>query len=180
VLFSCTSTDADCGWEAYSGASSEIYAVGPELFLVARGPYSRAETEIPGVLVQDFALSFTAKLTTSGPPAGKYGAAFRHDPANEESFYEFELSSSGDYWIWEWVNDDLEMLDRGSVELDPGGQNSVTISAQGPLLSFLVNGKSLSEITDAKVREGPLRLAASVVEEAEIEVAVSEVTVQTR
>ena len=178
-LFSCTSADADCGWEAYSDEYGEAYAVGPDLFLVAHGPWALAGAKIPGVQVQDFRLSFIAKLSSSESGAGNYGAAFRMDPANEGTFYEFELRANGEWTVWKWVDFSPRDIASGTVELDPSGEDSVSVMADGPRLSFLVNGGPVTDITDAEVREGPIRFMATVLEEeAEIEVAISDVVVQ--
>ena len=92
-LFSCTSADAECGWESFSGTHGDVSAVGPELFLVARDS-GLVETEIPGVSVQDFHLRFVAKLSSESGDAG-YSVAFRCDPASSADFsYEFEVLAS--------------------------------------------------------------------------------------
>jgi hypothetical protein len=176
-FFSCSFEDLDCGWDTYSDESGEVYAIGHELFLVAKGPYGLVEAEIPGVQVQDFYLYFVAELR-SELGVGDYGAAIRCDPANDGTFYEFELSSNGEYRVWEWVDYEPTLLDSGIAELDPSGENSVSIFAQGPRLTFLVNTEFLTEVMDAELREGPIRLLAGVVEEADVEVAVSHVIVQ--
>jgi hypothetical protein len=178
-LFSCTSADLDCGWTPYSDASREVYAVGPELFLVAKGPLALVETEIPGVLVQDFYLHFVAKLSSSQSEVGSYSAAFRCDPADSGTFsYEFELFASGEYRVWQWVDYGPTTLDSGMTDLDPSGENSIEVFAQGPSVSFLVNGEPVTEITDAELREGPIHLIATVHEDADIKVAISEVVVE--
>ena len=176
-LFSCTSADLDCGWDTYSDASGEVYAVGPELFLVAKG-LGLVETEIPGVSVQDFYLRFVAKLSSESEDAG-YSAAFRCDPASSATFsYEFEVLASGEYRVWVWMDGDATMLDSGTTDLDLSAENSIEVLAQGPSVSFLVNSVYQTEITDAELREGPIRLIASLIEEGEVEVAISYVLVE--
>lgn len=177
-LFSCTSADSDCGWEAFSGTYGDVSAVGPELLLVARNS-GLVETEIPGVSVQDFYLHFLAKLTSQSDDVG-YSAAFRCDPQDSATFsYEFELRGNGEYRVWVWKDGDPNMLESGTTDVDPSGEDSIEIVAHGPSVSFLVNGQPVSEMTDAELREGPIYFIATVYEDVEVEVAISEVTVQT-
>jgi hypothetical protein len=176
-LFSCTSGDAECGWETFSGTHGDVSAVGPELFLVARDS-GLVETEIPGVSVQDFHLRFVAKLSSESGDAG-YSVAFRCDPASSADFsYEFEVLASGEYRVWVWTDGDPTRLDEGMADLDPSEENAIEIFAQGPSVPFLANGEPVSEITDAEVREGPIHFIATVYEDVEIEAAISEVLVE--
>ncbi len=176
-LFSCSFEDLDCGWETYSGGSGEVYAVGHELFLVAKGPYALVDAEIPALRVQDFYLYFVAELRSESG-VGSYGVEIRCDPEDSGPCYDFELTSGGEYYVWEWVGSDPTLLDSGSAQLELTGEDSIGIFAQGPSLSFFVNDEFVAEITDAEVREGPIRLYASVTEEANVEVAVSHVVVE--
>lgn len=66
------------------------------------------------------------------------------------------------------------------TDLDLSGENSIEVFAQGPSVSFLVNGEPVTEITDAELREGPIHLIATVYEEADVEVAISDVVVEAR
>jgi len=176
-LFSCTSADLDCGWETFSGTYGDVSAVGPELLLVARDS-GLVETEIPGVSVQDFYLHFVAKLSSESEDVG-YSAAFRCDPESSATFsYEFEVLASGEYRVWMWMDGDPTMLDSGTTDLDPSEENAIEVVAQGPSVSFLVNGEPVAEMTDAELREGPIHLIATVYEEGDLEVAISDVVVQ--
>jgi len=70
------------------------------------------------------------------------------------------------------------MLDSGTTDLDLSAENSVEIVAQGPSVSFLVNGEPVTEMTDAELREGPMHLIAGAYDTVDSEVAISQVVVR--
>ena len=70
------------------------------------------------------------------------------------------------------------MLDSGTTDLDLSAENSVEIVAQGPSVSFPVNGEPVPQMTDAELREGPIHLIASAYDTVHSEVAISQVVVR--
>ena len=170
LLFYDDFSDPASGWETCAEEYREVQYEEGTLALVAKGPDGEASAILPGVQVQDFSLSFEAK-PMSDPGDWAYGVVFRFVP--EGNAYVFTLTAGGQYALDEFVDKKPVVLvdDTPSEAIKTGGTNHIEIHADGPALTFYVNGEQLIEITDARVREGSIELWTYVHPEQEVKVA---------
>jgi len=176
LLFYDDFSDLASGWKTYTEKYGEVQYEEGTLALVAKGPDGEAAATLPGVQVQDFALSFEARIM-SDPGDWAYGVLFRYAPGGNA--YIFTLTADGWYAVDEFVDMEPVTLvdDTPSEAIETSGTNRIQIHADGPTLMFYVNDEQLAEVTDAQVREGPIELWAYVHPEQEVKVAFDNVVV---
>jgi hypothetical protein len=170
LLFYDDFSDPASGWENYAEEYREVQYEEGTLALVAKGPDGEASAILPGVQVQDFSLCFEAK-PMSDPGDWAYGVVFRFAP--DGNAYVFTLTADGQYAVDEFVDKKPVVLvdDTPSEAIKTSGTNHIEIHADGPALTFYVNGEQLAEITDARVREGSIEFWTYVQPEQEVKVA---------
>jgi hypothetical protein len=100
----------------------------------------------------------------AGPAGGGYGLIVRdggpgaRDGLNQAGrFYVFEVGDKGEYGIWrrdgdKWV--DLVPWTTSPAVAVGNGQNTLSVQALGPQLSFLINGQRVATQTDGTLQEG--------------------------
>lgn len=124
----------------------------------------------------DFQLSVDAVLSKGSQDNG-YGVYIRGALSQNSSitaFYRFELYGDGSFAIFKGTADanGVETTPRlvdytnSSAILKQGGLNHITISAKGSSLQFIVNGQTLSTVSDTTYTSGSVALFVSNLQKA--------------
>jgi hypothetical protein len=140
------------------GGSYRLAAMLPTRFVAVAAPLQDAYTDV---------VVSAAFHKLSGPPGGGYGIIVRdHGPGPRDGvaqggqFYVAEAGDRGEIGVWRREDDHWVALLpwTPSQAVYPGGTtNELTVRAEGPRLTFLVNGieaTTLSDITQASGRVG--------------------------
>jgi len=127
---------------------------------------------IPGAKVySNFKLAVDASLS-KGDQNNGYGVYIRgalNQNSNLATYYRFELFGDGSYGIYKGIldaNGNSQSNALVNPTSDPaiqkqGGINHLAIVANGPSMTFIVNGQTLSTITDNSYTGGSLALFVS-------------------
>ena len=124
----------------------------------------------------DFQLSVDAVLSKGSQDNG-YGVYIRSALSQNSSittFYRFELYGDGSFAIFKGTTDAngvvttprLADYTNNSAIQKQGGLNHITISAKGSSLQFIVNGQTLSTVSDATYTSGSVALFVSNLQKA--------------
>ncbi len=124
----------------------------------------------------DFQLSVDAMLSKGSQDNG-YGVYIRSalsPNASITTFYRFELYGDGSFAIFKGTTDAngtettsrLADYTNSSAIQKQGNLNHITISAQGSKLQFIVNGQTLSTVSDATYTSGSVALFVSNLQKA--------------
>lgn len=105
--------------------------------------------------------SVTAK-EISGPLDHGYGLVFRR--VSKGNYYEFVITSSGDFGVFKFQNDILTELApyTPSTAIDVGlnSVNTLSVTMNGPVFDCYVNGVKVTEVRDSAFPEGDWGLGA--------------------
>ena len=125
----------------------------------------------------DFQLSVDAVLSKGSQDNG-YGVYIRSTLSPNSSitaFYRFELYGDGSFAIFKGTTDAngvvttpriVDYTNNTAIQKQ-GGVNHITISAKGSSLQFIVNGQTLSTVTDATYSSGSVALFVSNLQKAQ-------------
>ena len=124
----------------------------------------------------DFQLSVDAVLS-KGSQGNGYGVYIRSALSQNSSitaFYRFELYGDGSFAIFKGTTDAngtlttprLADYTNSSAIQKQGGLNHITITAKGSSLQFIVNGQTLSTVSDATYTSGSVALFVSNLQKA--------------
>ena len=128
----------------------------------------------------DFAVQVQARRV-EGSDEGDYGLIIRVGPGGEE-FYNFAISAGGYYNIYRHDSDgwtELVGFTQDRAILGDGEWDLLRVEAEGPTMSFLVNGEPLATVEDADLASGTIGFYAASYEDPEMLVAFDNLTVWT-
>jgi hypothetical protein len=128
----------------------------------------------------DFAVQVQARRV-EGSDEGDYGLVIRVGTGGEE-FYNFAISAGGYYNIYKYGSDSWTELvgftqDRAIV--GDGEWDLLRVEAEGPTMSFLVNGEPLATVEDEDFSSGMIGFYAATYEDPEMSVAFDNVMIWT-
>lgn len=94
----------------------------------------------------------------SGPLDAGYGLVFRRDANN--NFYLFEIRDTKQYSVWVYQGQWSTLVDWTNVDsIQPGLVNSLNATAQGPHLTFSINGQQVGALDNSQVGNGTAGVA---------------------
>ena len=114
-----------------------------------------------------------------GPSNNGYGMLFRVDEPSD-SFYVFEISGDGYVWIGYCVNlceDEAIALVGGgwypspAIETGHHAKNQLRVAAEGPKMTFFVNGVEVGRTSDNRLTEGDIAVMVEALGEGGVRVA---------
>jgi hypothetical protein len=120
----------------------------------------------------DFAIQAQARQV-DGSEEGDYGLVVRVGPEGEE-FYNFAISADGYYNIYKYDSDgwtELVGLTRDHAIQGDGEWDLLRVEAEGPMMSFLVNGEPLATVEDDDFTSGAIGFYAATYEDPQLLVA---------
>jgi len=128
----------------------------------------------------DFAVQVQARRV-EGSDEGDYGLIIRVGPGGEE-FYNFAISAGGYYNIYKRESDgwtELVGFTQDRAIVGDGDWDLLRVEADGPTMSFLVNGEPLATVEDDDLTSGMIGLYAATYEDPEMLVAFDNLMVWT-
>ncbi|HJX39438.1 MAG TPA: family 16 glycoside hydrolase [Anaerolineae bacterium] len=134
----------------------------------------------PDQELDDFAVQVQARRV-EGSDEGDYGLIIRAGPGGEE-FYNFAISAGGYYNIYKYGSDgwtELVGFAQDSAIVGDGEWDLLRVEAEGPAMSFLVNGEPLATVEDEDFSSGTIGFYAATYEDPEMLVAFDNLTVWT-
>jgi serine/threonine-protein kinase len=98
----------------------------------------------------------------SGNSQNRYALAFRDDGDN---YYLFTTGDAGQFAVFLWYNGNWETLIdwTNTAAIRPGEANRLAVLAQGSHFEFFINGETVGEADDDRLRQGLVGIAAEVV-----------------
>lgn len=115
---------------------------------------------VAGKQVDDFILDVDA-TQLEGPDDNHYGVIVRY--RDEKNFYRLDISGDGYYSIQRYTNGAWAILVdwKESNAIQQGATaNHLRVIAEGPRLTWVVNGATLAQIDDADILSGDIGLTA--------------------
>jgi hypothetical protein len=115
----------------------------------------------------------------AGPLNNGYGLLFRVDESSD-TFYVFEISGDGYVWVGYCANlceDDAVALVGGdwfpspAVETGHHATNNLRVVAEGPKMTFFVNGVEVGRTSDNRLTEGDIAVMVEALGEGNVRVA---------
>jgi hypothetical protein len=110
--------------------------------------------------VSDFILDVDA-TQVEGPDNNHYGVVVRY--ADDKNFYRLDISGDGYYSVHRYQDGEWIVLINWpeSAAIQQGATtNHLRVIAEGPKLTFVVNGTTVAEIADADILSGDVGLTA--------------------
>jgi hypothetical protein len=132
------------------------------------------------LVLDDFTVQVQARLD-DGSPEGDYGIIIRVGPGGDD-FYNFAISADGRYNIYKHDSDgwtELVGFARDSAIQGDGEWDLLRIEAEGPTMSFFVNGEPLATVEDDDFSSGTIGFYAATYEDPEMSVAFDDLVVWT-
>jgi 3-keto-disaccharide hydrolase len=176
-LFADTFRNNARGWKLGSQAGQFLAKISNGMLLLENDNNMMLKEFLPGkTIFSNFRLAVDAKLS-KGDPVNGYGIYFRVT-ANVRgdllTYYRFELYGDGTFAFFKGVlvnannkkgkkvqDSKLFGFTANPAIARQGKLNHVVIIAQGPMLTFVVNGKTLLTISDGSHRSGSMVLFIS-------------------
>lgn len=171
-LFSDTFQDNNKGWDLTSEAGKFSAKVGGGTLILEDDENRLLPELIPGgQTFSNFRLSVDAVLS-KGTQDNGYGVYIR-GASNQNSdlatYYRFEIYGDGSYAVFKGTVDangnsnssQLVNYHPSSVVQKAGSVNHITIIANGPGMSFIVNGQTLTTPSDSSYTSGSIALFVS-------------------
>jgi hypothetical protein len=128
----------------------------------------------------DFAVQAEARRV-DGSNEGDYGLIIRVGPGGEE-FYNFAINAGGYYNIYKYESDawtELVGFTQDRAIIGDGEWDLLRVEADGPTMSFLVNGEPLATVEDEDFSSGSIGFYAATYEDPEMLVAFDNLIVWT-
>ena len=176
-LFQDEFTNNTNGWSIQSYPGEFSVALGNGALKLENDNNKLLWELIPGTQkYADFQLSVDAVLSKGSQDNG-YGVYIRSALSQNSSitaFYRFELYGDGSFAIFKGTTDAngvvttprLVDYTNSSAIQKQGGLNHITISAKGSSLQFIVNGQTLSTVSDTTYTSGSVALFVSNLQKA--------------
>lgn len=171
-LFQDTFTDNTHGWSIQSYPGEFSVALGNGALKLENDNNKLLWELIPGNKnYADFRLSVDATLTRGSQDNG-YGIYFRSSFSQNMSittFYRFELYGDGSFAVFKGATDAngttttprlVDYTNDSSIQKQ-GSLNHITINTKGSRLQFIINGQTISTITDPTYTNGSIALFVS-------------------
>ncbi len=135
---------------------------GEQLTIEVKSPNTIQYATLEDPAFSDFELEVDATLV-DGASNSTFGVLFRIQDSGE--FYRFELMNDGHYMIERFGGEDnwIRLVDDWTFSesiVSGGVANRMKVIADGPSLSFYVNGDLLKEVTDTSLVNGYIGLDA--------------------
>jgi hypothetical protein len=171
LVFEDDFDDPSSGWGTASGSSGSVAYDAGRLVITLNGRNQPA-VSVHGGIFDDY-VSDVEALTLAGPEDNALGVVARYQ--DDDNYYAFLVSADGFHavlhfvdgrlvWDQEWQFDDLGEIERGMAG------NDLRVLAEGPRLTFLVNGRVRAEVRDALWSSGQIGVFAGVFEESGVQV----------
>jgi hypothetical protein len=101
-------------------------------------------------LPQDFAVTVEIEFTEGSSEAGEAGLLIRLTP-DFTADYEFTITPDGFFAVYKYTDEFNALVDytaSAAVRTGTGAVNQLTVLAEGPQMTFLVNGETLVTVND--------------------------------
>lgn len=162
---------SDAGsWQAETDASAQVAVQDGVLRILVAVPNQLAWANA-GLSLGDFHLTVEA-TQVAGPDDNEYGVLVRMQ--DHSNFYCFSISGDGYLLVSRFVDGRREPLGANWTPLEAVRQgqatNTLEVIAQGSLLTFLVNGEQVAQVTDTQFSRGDIGLYAGTFREPGAEV----------
>jgi len=147
------------GWLLSDTDQVRIFYQDGALHFVVNVP-DQATWSVIGRRAGDFALDVDA-AQVDGPDNNHYGLVVRF--VDEDNFYRLDISGDGYYSIQRKRGNQFEVLvnwPESSAIRQGAASNHLRVVAQGPTLTFFVNGTEVGRIEEADILEGDVGLTA--------------------
>jgi len=171
-LFSDSFQNNNNGWDLTSVAGQFSVKVGGGSMILEDDNHTLIPEIIPGTKLYDnFRLTVDATLSRGDQNNG-YGVYIR-GASNQNSdlatYYRFELYGDGTYAVFKGVVDatgtsqsnPLVSYTMNSAIQKQGTVNHITIIANGPSMTLIVNGQTITTVTDSSYTNGSIALFVS-------------------
>lgn len=113
--------------------------------------------------LSDFYFSVEVQQMT-GPDTADYGIVFRED--DDSNFYYFGINDQSQYVLYVFFEEWETLVNFTESDLiKPGEVNRLAVIGEGSHFTFFINDQYLMEITDDKIPEGSVALAAELANE---------------
>jgi hypothetical protein len=171
LLFEDDFEDSASGWGTASSANGSVgYDTGRLVFRL--DGRNQPAVSVHGGIFDDYVIDVEA-LTLAGPEDNALGVVARYQ--DNDNYYAFLVSADGYHavlhfvdgtpvWDQEWQFDRLGEIERGMAG------NGLRVLAEGPRLTFLVNGTVRAEVRDALWSSGQIGVFAGVFDEPGVQV----------
>jgi hypothetical protein len=176
-LFSDSFASNTYGWNLQNDGATFITTIGNNTLTLECNANKLLWEPVPGNRTYDnFQVAFDA-IFAKGDQNNGYGVYIRgaaNNTSDLASYYRFELYGDASYAVFKGTPDaagktvDTKLVDYTGSSLinKKGGVNHILIIANGPKLTFMVNGQVLKTVTDASYTTGTIALFVSNLPEA--------------
>lgn len=171
-LFHETFQNNNANWDLTAPTGAKVTLAGGKILLESDNNKLYQEPFPGGKTYSDFRLDIDAGLT-GGDAKNGYGVYVRGASAQNDPlglFYRFEVYGDGYFYIYKGsldANGNLQVQSiaqsqqpSNAVNLK-GQMNHLTIIAQGPKLTWLINGTQVASLTDNSYKSGTMALFVS-------------------
>jgi len=171
-LFSDTFASNTYGWNLQNDGATFVTTLSNNALTLECNANKLLWELVPGSRTYDnFQVAFDATFT-KGDANNGYGVYIRgaaNTTSDLASYYRFELYADASYAVFKGTPDangatvDTKLVDyTGSSLINKKGKvNHILITANGPKLTFMVNGQVLKTVTDASYTTGTIALFVS-------------------
>jgi hypothetical protein len=171
-LFRDTFQQNTANWDLTTPPGAKITLAGGKMLMESDNNKLYQEPFPGGKTYGDFRLDIDAGLTTGDPKNG-YGVYVRGALAQDDPlglFYRFEIYGDGYFYIYKGSLDANGNLQVQSIAQSQqpsdavnvkGQMNHLTIIAQGPKLTWIINGTTVASLTDNSYKSGTMALFVS-------------------
>jgi hypothetical protein len=129
--------------------------------LSAKKDYFFALSPIPDISAKDFIFSIDTTIVNTTATSGnlELGFTIREADGINGKRYEFLVYNDNTYAINLWPSADYTSVkeiasgDLGTTNLKKGVTNTYAVEANGPTLTFTINGTKIASVTDATINE---------------------------
>ena len=176
-FFSDSFANNTYGWNLQNDGATFITSIGDNTLTLECNANKLLWEPVPGSRAySNFQVAFDATFS-KGDQNNGYGVYIRGTANNTSdlaSYYRFELYGDGSYAVFKGTPDaagktvDTKLVNyTGSPLINKKGKvNHILIIANGPKLTFMVNGQVLKTVTDASYTTGTIALFVSNLPEA--------------
>lgn len=111
-------------------------------------------------LPQNFAVTVEIEFTAGSSETGEAGILIRLTP-DYTADYEFTITPDGYFAVYKYTEEFDALVDyteSSAIRTEPGAINQITVLADGPNMTFLINGVSVASVEDDNIHGGWLGL----------------------
>jgi hypothetical protein len=169
VLFADDFSDAEAaGWSLRRTTDYRIEILDGQMIMAMNQPEWSAWTTT-GATAGDAVIEVDATWL-EGPEENEFGIIFRLAPTeDDEDFYTFGISMTGEYSLWLRSAGDWETLAdwrrSGAIRTGVGEINRLRVEAVGAEILLSINGVEVERLTDTTLAEGEFGLYLATTEE---------------